>query len=536
MYSTNLKFITILLIFSFNSKLYSIDIDSIDKSKEIWTDHTAQLYHDFYLMEAFRPINQALCQANNSDYENWINLNTLADPITKEMPTNYDPDDSSEDIFNLGYKANINDRNCGLFEDNFFHVIKASQLNDDSSLKIDSYKVRKPLSDRRWSLEISEDVSENNPYGILKYDLNIYGLARNSGLYLAHAESKYDQTGNNIIIDSITWVDAVIINQNLPAGQISETYRARINHNIGGTGFGTIIGMQQGGFDAQVTVPIPHGTFPDGIPDRISSTNFAYNDNFLLFETSRSDYPGSPWVQSEPQSTGLSCLDREIFWTYVPAFGYGVYDSNGDRLPDSANISLTINGTVATVSGTNIMTQFVCKNMKDGSVASDSDCINPSGNSYQYIPIIDVPDGTIITDSEGNQYYVRVLKPRKVYAYNDLTMCEDLSIQNPVPTPDHKTFVYLNDIDIPPSGAIIYNQYNSGDSSDQLYLGRVYIANEDDDGDRVLNFLDAFPDDSTKSIDDDYDEIDDLEDTEIVQTEMVWNKYLDKDIFELPDD
>ena len=115
-------------------------------------------------------------------------------------------------------------------------------------------------------------------------------------------------------------------------------------------------------------------------------------------------------------------------------------------------------------------------------------------------------------------------------------MCEDLSIQNSVPTPDHKTFVYLNDIDIPPSGAIIYNQYNSGDSSDQQYLGRVYIANEDDDGDRVLNFLDAFPNDSTKSVDDDYDDIDDLEDTEIVQIDMVWNKYLDKEIFELSND
>ena len=365
------------------------------------------------------------------------------------------------------------------------------------------------------------------------YDLNIYGLARNNGLYLAHAESKYDQTGNNIIIDSITWVDAVIINQNLPSGQISENYRAHINHNIDGIGFGTIIGMQQGGFDTQVTVPIPHGTFPDGIPDTISSTNFAYNDNFLLFETSRSAYPGSPWVQSEPQLQGLSCLDREIFWSYVPTFGYGVYDSNGDRLSDSVNISISINGTDAIINGTNIITQFVCKNMNDGSVASDSDCINPSGNSYQYIPIIDVPDGTIISDSEGNQYYIRVLKPRKVYAYNDLTMCEDLSIQNPDSTPDHKTFVYLNEINIPPSGAIIYNQYNSGDSSDQQYLGRVYIANEDDDGDRVLNFLDAFPDDPTKSVDDDYDEIDDLEDTEIVQTEMVWNKYLDKDIFEL---
>ena len=151
MNSTNLKLITILSMLSFNSSLYSIDINSIDKSKEIWTDHTAQLYHDFYLMEAFRPINQALCLANNSDYENWINLNTLADPITKEMPTNYDPDDSTEDIFNLGYKANINDKNCGIFEDNFYHVMKASQLNDDSSLKIDSYKVRKPISDRRWS-------------------------------------------------------------------------------------------------------------------------------------------------------------------------------------------------------------------------------------------------------------------------------------------------------------------------------------------------------------------------------------------------
>ena len=72
MYSTNLKLITILSMLSFNSSLYSIDINSIDKSKEIWTDHTAQLYHDFYLMEAFRPINQALCLTNNSDYENWI--------------------------------------------------------------------------------------------------------------------------------------------------------------------------------------------------------------------------------------------------------------------------------------------------------------------------------------------------------------------------------------------------------------------------------------------------------------------------------
>ena len=102
MHGNKLKFLALFLIISFNSKLFSIDINSIPKTKEIWTDFTAQLYHDYYLMEAFRPINQGLCQTNNSDYGNWVNLNTLADPVTKEMPTSYDPNNSSEDIFNVG--------------------------------------------------------------------------------------------------------------------------------------------------------------------------------------------------------------------------------------------------------------------------------------------------------------------------------------------------------------------------------------------------------------------------------------------------
>ncbi len=535
---SKLNFLTLFVIFFANVKVLSIDIDSIPKDKQIWTDHSAQLYHDFYLMEAFRPINQGLCKANNSDYGNWINLNTLADPVTKEMPTSYDPNNSTEDIFNLGYKSNINDQNCEVFEDNFYNIIKASQDSDTLPLKIESYKIRKPLSDTRWQLRIDEDVSDDNPYGVLTYDLNIYGLARDNGLYLAHAESKYDETGNTVIVDSITWVDAIIINQNLTPGTVSETYRARINHTVGGSGYGTIIGMVQGGLDSAVpSLPIPHGSFPDGIPDSITTTNFSYNDDYLLFNTETKTYPGSPYdgvvIQSTTGESGLSCIDRADYWSYVPTFGYGVYDSNGDRLPQSPFININYNGFPIAISGTVIAIGEVCKNMNDGTTVSTQECVNPEGNAYQPIPAFDIPDGTVVTDASGSSFYIRVLKPRKVYAYHELSKCDGLSLQESINTPDHKTFVYLNEKLIPPSGAIIYNQYSSGDKADQQYLGRVYVANEDDDGDRVLNFLDAFPEDATKSKDDDYDGIDDSEDTDITQRVMTWKKYLDKDIFEL---
>ncbi len=533
------KLITLFIIFFLNLKIFAIDIDSIPKNKEIWTDHSAQLYHDFYLMEAFRPINQGLCKANNSDYQNWINLNTIADPVTKEMPTDYDPNNSSEDIFNIGYKSNINDQNCEVFEDNFYNVIKASQDNDADPLDIESYRIRKPLSDTRWKLKILEDVSNSNPYGVLSFDLNIYGLARGNGLYLAHAESKYDETGENVVVDSITWVDAVVINQNLTAGTVSETYRARINHTVDGPGYGTIIGMVQGGLDSQITLPEPHGSFPDGLPDSITTTNFAYNEDYLLFNTKSETYPGSPYdgviIQSTSGESGLSCIDRKNYWSYVPIFGYGVYDSNGDRLPQSPFIQAIYNGTQIGMNGTSIAIETVCKNMNDGSLASMSQCINAEGNYFQGIPAIDIPDGTVVTDDAGNSYYIRVLKPRKVYAYHELSKCDGLELQDTIGTPDHKTFVYLNENNIPPSGAILYNQYEVGDTSDQQYLGRVYVANEDDDGDRILNFLDAFPEDATKSTDNDYDGIDDAEDSDISQIIMTWKKYLDKNIFEPTD-
>ena len=67
-------------------------------------------------MEAFRPLNAGLCEIENSGYENWINLNTVGDPVTKVIPADFNPDESSEDIFNISYKAGINQRDCGANE------------------------------------------------------------------------------------------------------------------------------------------------------------------------------------------------------------------------------------------------------------------------------------------------------------------------------------------------------------------------------------------------------------------------------------
>ena len=105
-----------------------------------------------------------------------------------------------------------------------------------------------------------------------------------------------------------------------------------------------------------------------------------------------------------------------------------------------------------------------------------------------------------------------------------------LELQPTIATPDHKKFVYLEG-EIPPSGAILNNQYANNVIFDPIYGGVVYVANEDFDNDGVLNFLDAFPEDPAKSKDDDYDGIADSEDAEINQAKPLWEKFFDKDLF-----
>ena len=78
---------------------------------------------------------------------------------------------------------------------------------------------------------------------------------------------------------------------------------------------------------------------------------------------------------------------------------------------------------------------------------------------------------------------------------------------------------------MPATGAMMVNAYEAGDSiGDPSFLGAVYDADGDADGDDVPNYRDAFPEDADKSVDADYDGVDDAEDSDVAQT-----------IYQLPD-
>ena len=520
------------------NKVNAFDINAIDKSKAIWTDHEVALYHHFFLMEAFRPLNAGLCEIENSGYEDWINLNTIGDPVTKNIPEDYDPENTSEDIFNIAYKVNIDQRVCGLNENNYFHIVKANQASNDEPLMISTFNKNGSISDLRRELVITEEKSDSNPYGQIAHNYGIFGYLSGAGLYQASTKSVVNEDNSIVEVESMSLVDAVLLNPNFPVGSIKEMYSAKIIHEIGANGYGTITSFQWGGTNTVLAQNgLTHGVFPDGIPDIVRTTNFTYNDEYLLFQETFTQHPGSPYVPGDTVSVENICLSRSDFWINLwDGLSYGVYDENGDRLPDNANIQIAYSQDVEgyglwsgtlNISGVSLGIQFVCKSLLDGSLASNDLC---GTYGYNYFPLFDVPDGTVLEDANGNKYYVRQLKPRKVFSVVDMANCSDLELQETLVTPDHKKFVYLEG-EIPPSGAILKNQYENNVIFDPQYGGVFYIADGDFDNDGVLNFLDAFPEDASKSKDDDYDGIADSEDTEINQAKPAWEKYLDKELF-----
>jgi len=519
----------------------AFDKESIDKSKAIWTNPVVNLYHQFFLMEAFRPLNVGLCEFENSDYQNWINLNSIADPISKELPTDYDPDNDSDDIFNIGYKANIDHLLCGSTENYHANIIKAYQGDSSDPLNIKSfnkYSLGENILDARRNINIYNEKTDSNPYGEIEYDFGVFSYSWQAGLYQASTRSSIEEEANEVTVDSISVIDAKIVYPNLPVGAVHEMYSSKIKHKIGGNGYGTITSFVWGNANFSLANNgLTHGVYPDGIPDVVRTVNFAYNNEYLLYQETYTTTPSSPYVSSNKVTNENICLSRSNFWIYVPDnLGYGVYNINGDLVAENSGITVQYsqetsqgiwNGTL-NLNPIGLGIPTVCKNMLDGSIASSELCNGSYG--YQNIPLFDVPDGTILIDADNNEYYVRQLKPRTTYAVVEMTNCSDLDIEETLSTLDHKSFVYLEG-EIPPSGALLFNQFADKSDFDILYGGKVYIANQDDDGDGILNFLDAFPEDPSKSKDDDYDGIADSEDSNINQTTPAWNKLLDKELF-----
>ena len=496
------------------SSLFSYDLNSIGKDKEVWTDPVINLNHQFQLMVGFGRATDYLCLYRASDYKNYSNI--------KDDNTN-----------SIGFKAILDNPSCGTAETNSPWIFKSEQVSSNSDLVIEMFNP-KDTTDTRSKLILKEETSTANPFGILTLDYNLTLKESQLALYGATFEST--RLGNNDIeFKTAVYVDEVLISPSTGAGQASEFYASKVVHtpNSGGTG--------------SVSSFYWHSStdnFPAATASEVGTTNFAYDSNYVRYH--RIDGLGAG-------TTSDRCLKRDTYWTYIPYWiGYGIYDANGDRLTGTnLNISVSFtgldtaggsfSGTLVIHSGSSILMNTACKKVKDGSHYDGNNVcpgtvgqvhlpVTIGGEVYENFPLLNIPNETILTDGSSNEYYVRVVRPRKVYAEEPISSCASLTVPASMDTPDHNFFNYPVQT-IPRSGAILVNEYSNDTSKDLYASGVKYSKNLDQDGDGVLNFLDAFPTDPSKSKDADYDGIDDSTDGNISQFVPAIDKKLGQSLY-----
>ena len=519
-------FYTTLFFITFS--LYGIDRNSISKDREIWTDAEIDLYHQFKLVLGFGEVNKYLCliNASNYNYDNGI-FSNLEDGNTS-----------------IGYKAILDNPSCGAVETNRPWIFKSQQASTESDLIIEMFSPGETL-DTRAKLTVVEESSESNPYGILTMDYGLVTKPESFPLYGASYQS-IKLNNNDIEFTTSIYVDEVIVNSSdFAAGDATEFYASKIIHTPDtGEANGTVTSMffqnnLGAGFE-----------YPGGNAVSVTTTNFAYDENYLKY----SEINGL-----SNDTSSQRCINRSAYWNYVPVWGYGIYDSNGNRITVVNPIVVPYNGTIET-SGENYTGNvvilsgaviggipMVCKKVHDGThYQGNEDCngeisqFNPvpaqhlayslGGETYEHFPLFDIPDGTVLTDGT-NDYYVRVLRPRKVYREEPMENCTSLSIQPSMDTPDHKNFTFW-DLTIPKSGAVLVNGYSNDPDKDQSENGIFYSKLGDADSDGILNYLDAFPTDPQKSVDADYDGLDDLtDDNDVTQFIPNYDRKLNIELF-----
>ncbi len=514
------------LILLFSNLSFSYDLDQIPKSKAIWTDFVVQLNHQISLMAGFSRINNYLCIFRDTNYT--VNSN-LQNPIT-----------SSE----IGYKAILDDVNCGTAKQTSPWVVKSGQNSNVAPLIIEIFNPSEN-TDVRAKIEVHEEASAANPYGKILLDYFVTTKPHADPLYLAKYDSSNTESwpiqqstlfpdylfdtirqypppinsspwiSSAIRFDTAILVDSFLIDPTAGSVGLShEFYGSMITHvpNIGGVGI--------------VHTRIFTGSsYPDGVPSLAKRTRFAYDNDYVRYDEQYT-YDMVNWSRNQVPGESFNsfrCLKRDEneSWNYVPSwFGYGIYDSNGDRLTgNNLNISANytgiiqtsleaFNGSVIINSGSSITVGWACKKVKDGSHFNNND-LCPStiagqvhapqtinGEEYENFPLLDIPDETVLVDNNGNEYYVRHLRPRIVYAEYGYSDCNHLEFQNhsSMPVPEHTFFDYPI-LTMPNSGAVLVNKLSSKPSEDFIsdIPGAFYSKSGDSDNDGVPNLIDAFP-------------------------------------------
>ena len=475
--------------------------DIADKSKPIWTDFTAILVYQVNVNIPFGQLNRYLCLFNKTEYRRFANLQK-----TEEVPAH-------------AYLTRLDQAQCGISSDDNAHLVRATQTSPDSPITVEYWNGAVASDSNVYALKavVSEEASEQNPFGIMTLDSEAYGKENPSKMLLRWRSQSSRIDDSTVQYKVVEWLDGYVIDQSRDPGFSEEYYAVNVIYEEGDSGYGTVINKL---FRPDLAGGSSSGAYPDGIPVVSGATNIAFDKDHIRFENFSDLYMSGVQQKSNAKNYS-SCISRSNPWGYVPRWGYGVYDENGDRNTenfaasyvgaDGNTVNLEINGFQATP-------PVACRSLFDGSVVDkpiySEECGQQAYPGPATLPIVDVPDLTTITSSSGQKYIVRQLKPRIVYPEVDMANCASLTVRDTLAVENHKFFDGNNlDTALPRGGAVLVNEFSSDKTRDPNYSGVSYLPLEDADGDGVPNFKDAFPEDPARSADEDFDGIDDSEDS-----------------------
>ncbi len=493
--------------------------------------------HQYHLDVAFGRVNDYLCLFRTTQYKNFSNLeDEVGSPV--------------------GYKAILDNNACQNGEPSLPWLVVSKQATSSDNLVMEM-SMPNNLADPRLKLTLEEETSLANPYGVLNLDYKYVsmGTTNSEGVLnfprfgpmntpLYNTTYKSSLVGSDQVqYEAAVYIDGMLLTD-ATAGQISFFYGTKILHNKNSGGHGTVTEFI---FNSAL------GNFPAGPPFKVTTTNFAYNNNVVKYETitgvgvdagQKNQIYNADTSALEASSPGTElCVSRTSTWKFVPSKRYGVYNSSGNRISFSTNDptqtqtasynysnpegNILWDGKIKIFSTSWVGTALQCKKIADGTPFGNTICpgtsleaANPTeqivrinGEDYQNFPLFDVPEGTVLTIDnpgnpaidgydDGNEYYVRQLGDAKVYPARPQgdAECDSLTIQLSKVTPDHKFFNYPV-VTTPRTGAVLVNRLTAITDLYSPTQGSYYSKDGDQDNDGVPNYLDAFPTDDQKSLD-----------------------------------
>lgn len=486
-------YVTALVVVVFSPLVKALQIEDItDKTTPVYTDVAVAAAHQYFIGTVFGSINKYLCVIEQTNYEKHANLMQEQAGAVQ------------------AYRVNVDELGCQFAIRERPRIVLASQASVDDPMYIKSWALDDPLPVAA-RLKVIEEATDTNPFGVMEVDAEVLSSSSQPEMLYKYRLESARNSSELLDVKVAMFLDQAIVDNTVSLNQIAQFFGAAITHDgANNSGAGTIVFKYFS----------PSGDprlYPEGIPYTFRAINIAYDSAVLRYSQTLDVYFDS---QSryviDGGDEGDYCIKRGDPWLYVDK--WGVYDDQGAQNTAQFAASYTDREGVEhalAVDGMNFTTAPICRSWSDGSpitLAEGEQCSGVS-NGISGGPLRDVEpeELDIITKADGEQFFVRRLFQRKVFSQVDASACASLVLPDTQPTPSHLFFTEetLLDFSAPSAGAVLVNAFADRPEEDALYGGQIFLPSADEDGDGVLNYLDAFPNDDTKSLDLDNDGIDD---------------------------